>query len=178
MPREAREFLEAGEAPVVFTPGSAATSMQRYFIESVETARELGARAMLVTNFPAQLPGQLPKGVQAFGYLPFSEVLPRASLLVYHGGIGTLAQAIKAGVLQLVVPSGHDQFDNGWRIEQLRLGRSMAQKRFRATHAAKEIRALLDDGRLRQRAREFAARIDSAAALDRACELIESLASH
>jgi rhamnosyltransferase subunit B len=178
MPREAREFLEAGEAPVVFTPGSAATSMHRYFIESVETARELGARAMLVTNFSAQLPGQLPKGVQAFGYLPFSEVLPRASLLVYHGGIGTLAQAIKAGVPQLVVPSGHDQFDNGWRIEQLRLGRSIAQTRFRASHAAKEIRALLDDGRMKQRAREFAARIDSAAALDRACELIESLVSH
>jgi rhamnosyltransferase subunit B len=173
--REALEFLEAGEPPIVFTPGSAATSMHRYFFESVEAARELGARAMLVTNFPAQLPGQLPKGVQAFGYLPFSEVLPRASLLVYHGGIGTLAQALKAGVPHLVVPSGHDQFDNGWRIEQLGLGRSIAQTRFRASHAAKEIRALLDDGGMKQRAREFAARLDSAAALNRACELIEGL---
>ncbi len=177
LPRGALEFLEAGEAPIVFTPGSAATSMHRYFRESVETARKLGARAMLVTNFWAQLPRQLPKGVQAFGYLPFSEVLPRASLLVYHGGIGTLAQAVKAGVPHLVVPSGHDQFDNGWRIEQLRLGRSIAQTRFRASYAAKEIRALLDDFRVKQRAREFAARIDSADALNRACDLIESLAS-
>lgn len=174
--RGAQEFLDAGEAPIVFTPGSAATSMQRYFFESVETARELGARAMLITNFSAQLPRRLPKGVQAFGYLPFSEVLPRASLLVYHGGIGTLAQAVKAGVPHLVVPSGHDQFDNGWRIEQLRLGRSIAQTRFRASYAAKEIRALLDDGRVKQRAREFAPKIDSADALRRACELIESLA--
>ena len=68
---------------------------------------------MLITNFPAQLPATLPSGFKAFGYLPFSDVLPRAALLVYHGGIGTLAQAVKAGVPQLVVPSAHDQFDNG-----------------------------------------------------------------
>jgi rhamnosyltransferase subunit B len=175
VPQEALDFLEAGEAPIICTPGSAAASMQRYFLEAVETARKLGARAMLVTNFPAQLPRALPRGVRAFGYLPFSEVLPRASLLVYHGGIGTLAQAIKAGIPQLVVPSGHDQFDNGWRIEQLGLGRSIAQTRFRAARAADAIRAMRDEGRLKMRAREFAAKMNSAAALSRACELIEEL---
>jgi len=176
VPPEAAEFFDAGERPIVFTPGSAGSTMHRYFRESVDAARQLGIRAMLVTNFPQQLPRDLPPGVKAFNYLPFSEVLPRAALLVYHGGIGTLAQTIKAGIPHLVVPNGFDQFDSAWRIEQLGLGRSIPQTRYRARQAAEMIRTILGDGRLKQRAREYAARIESPAALTQACELIESLA--
>jgi rhamnosyltransferase subunit B len=172
---EADACLNAGEPTIIFTPGSAASSMRRYFLESVEAARILGVRAMLVTNFQEQLPRELPLGVNAFGYLPFSEVLPRAALLVYHGGIGTLAQTLKAGIPHLVVPNGHDQFDNGWRIEQLGLGRSIPQTRYRAGRAVQTIRAILGDTALKQRCREYAARIDSPTALSLACELIEGL---
>ena len=176
MATQAEEFLNAGAPPIIFTPGSAALSMHRYFLESAEAVGKLGVRAMLVTNFPEQLPREFPTGVQAFSYLPFSEVLPRAALLVYHGGIGTLAQTIKAGIPHLVVPNGHDQFDNAWRIEQLGLGRSIPQTRYRAGPAVEAIRAILADAAMKQRCREHAARIDSAAALTRACELIEGLA--
>ena len=79
--------------------------MHRYFEESVAAARALGVRAMLVTNFPEQVPADLPSHVKTFGYLPFSDLLPHAAMLVYHGGIGTLAQTIKAGIPHLVVPT-------------------------------------------------------------------------
>jgi UDP:flavonoid glycosyltransferase YjiC (YdhE family) len=121
------------------------------------------------------LPSQLPAGIQAFGYLPFSQVLPRAALLVYHGGIGTLAQTLKAGIGHLVVPNSHDQFDNGWRIERLGLGRSIPQTRYDAAPVAAAMRSLLDDAALRQRAARYAEQMDSAGALRRACELIEAL---
>jgi rhamnosyltransferase subunit B len=176
VPPEAEEFFNAGEPPIIFTPGSAASTMQRFFQESVEAARKLGVRAMLVTNFPEQLPRALPPGISAFGYLPFSMVLPRAALFVYHGGIGTLAQGIKAGVPHLVVPNGHDQFDNGWRIEQLGLGRSVPQTRYRCGRVVESMRAILADGALQQRCREYATRMDSPTALTSACELIEGLA--
>jgi len=175
MPQEARDFLESGEPPIIFTPGSAAATMRRFFSTSVQIARRLGVRAMLVTNFAEQLPRDLPQGVRAFGYVPFSEALPRAGLLVYHGGIGTLAQTIKAGIPHLVVPCAHDQFDNGWRIGQLGLGRSIPQTRYQAARAADAIRAILADGAMRVRAREYAAKVDSGSALTRACVLIEGL---
>ncbi len=174
---EAREFLDAGEPPIVFTPGSAASTMQHFFTDSVGAAKRLGARAMLVTNFPDQLPRELPRGVQAFGYLPFSEVLPRAALLVYHGGIGTLAQALKAGIPHLVVPRSHDQFDNGWRIEQRGLGRSVPQTRYSAALAATAIGAMLQDEAMAQVCRAHSLEMDSSSALARACELIEGLAA-
>jgi rhamnosyltransferase subunit B len=172
---EARDFLDAGEPPVIVTPGSAASTMHDYFVESIAALHGLGLRGMLITNFPGQLPATLPPGIKAFGYLPFSEVLPRAALLVYHGGIGTLAQAVKAGVPHLVVPSAHDQFDNGWRIGRLGLGRSLPRTRYRAVRASIEIRAILSDRAMERRSREWSARVDSAAALVRACDLIEGL---
>jgi UDP:flavonoid glycosyltransferase YjiC (YdhE family) len=175
LPGEARDFLDAGEPPVIVTPGSAAATMQDYFIESVTAIRGLGLRGMLITNFPEQLPATLPPGFKAFGYLPFSAVLPRAALLVYHGGIGTLAQAVKAGVPQLVVPSAHDQFDNGWRIARLGLGRSLPRTRYRARLAAAEIGAILSDRAVARRARGMSGRVHSGDALLQACELIEQL---
>jgi rhamnosyltransferase subunit B len=129
-----------------------------------------------VTNYPEQVPKNLPPSIGVFGYLPFSQVLPRAALLTYHGGVGTLAQGIKAGIPQLVVPHGYDQFDSGWRIEQLKLGRSIPQGRYRAARVVRAIESILGDGSSAQRCREFAARIDSADAVARACTLIEGLA--
>lgn len=169
-------FLDDGAAPVIFTPGSAASGMQRFFSQSVDAVRRLGSRALLVTNFPQQVPRMLPAGTRAFGYVPFSQLLPRGALLVHHGGVGTLAQGIKAGIPQLIVPSAHDQFDNGWRIAQLRLGRSLARTRYSAARAANEIRAILGDVLIKRRCQEYAAKIDSASALARACDLLEALA--
>src|ERR1700723_395798 len=159
---EAEEFLNAGAAPIIFTPGSAGSTMQRFFKESVKAAREMGLRAMLVTNYPEQVPKNLPPNIKVFGYLPFSLVLPRAALLVYHGGVGTLATGIKAGVPHLVVPHGYDQFDSGWRIEQLGLGRSIAHSRYRARRAVPIIESILSDGASVQRRADYASRIDSA----------------
>jgi UDP:flavonoid glycosyltransferase YjiC (YdhE family) len=149
--------------------------MQRFFKESVKAARQMGLRAMLVTNYPEQVSKSLPSNIKVFGYLPFSHVLPRAALLVYHGGVGTLAQGIKAGVPHLVVPHGYDQFDSGWRIEQLGLGRSIPQSRYWARRVVPTIERILSDGTSAQRRREFASRIDSEDAVTRACKLIEAL---
>jgi UDP:flavonoid glycosyltransferase YjiC (YdhE family) len=176
VPAEVTRFLDAGEPPVLVTPGSAASTMGRYFSESVAAVRRVGMRAMLVTNFPQQLPRELPAGVDAFGYVPFSAVLPRVALIVYHGGIGTLAQAIAAATPHLVVPSGHDQFDNAWRIERLGLGRCIPQAQFRAARAVAMIDAIRADTGMRQRAAAQAGLMDPTGAVARACELVEALA--
>ena len=78
--------------------------------------------------------------------------------------------------LSPVVPNGHDQFDNGFRIDRLGLGRSIPQTAYRARGVASAIRSMLDDAGLRARCRDYSRRIDSDVALTRACELIESLA--
>ena len=175
VPDDAEKFLNEGEPPVIFTPGSAAATRHAFFEESVVAARDLGIRAMMVTNFAEQLPADLPANVRAFGYLPFSEVLPRAALLVHHGGIGTTAQTFKAGIPHIVVPNGHDQFDNAWRVERLRLGVEIRATKYKARRVAEAINGLLSDNDLKRRCRDYASRIDSERSITAACELIEGI---
>jgi rhamnosyltransferase subunit B len=175
VPREVEDFLAAGPTPVVFTPGSAAATLTGFFRESVETCRLGGFRAMLVTNFAGQLPADLPSGIRAFPYLPFGQVLPSCAALVYPGGIGTLAQTIKAGIPHLAVPHGHDQPDNGARVERLGLGLRIYSEKYKARAVARMLGELLGSSAIQHRCREYATRIDSQAALQRACDLIEQL---
>jgi rhamnosyltransferase subunit B len=177
VPVEVQEFMASGPAPIVFTPGSAASTLHDFFRESVEACRIGGFRAMLVTNYPEQLPADLPPGVRAFPYLPFGQILSRCSSLVYAGGVGTCAQAIKAAVPQLVVPQAYDQPDNAARVERLGLGLRVYPEKYKAKSVASMLGELQSSGAVRERCREFSAKIDSEASLERACELIEQLGS-
>jgi rhamnosyltransferase subunit B len=172
---EAERFLAAGPPPVLFTPGSGAATLHDFFRESVEACRMAGLRAMLVTNYPDQLPAGLPEGVRAFPYLPFSRVLPRCSAMVYPGGIGTMAQTIHAGVPHLIVPHAHDQPDNAARVQRLGLGNFLYPEKYRAPAIAAALKELLSDAALAQRCNAFSTRIQSEAALTRACAFIENL---
>jgi rhamnosyltransferase subunit B len=173
---QAEAFLGDGTPPLLVTPGSAATDRTEFFRTTVAACQAAGVRAMLVTNHPAQLPARLPDGIRAFPYLPFSSILPRCAANVYHGGIGTLAQTVKAGILHLVVPNAHDQPDNGQRIERLGLGLALSPRRYTKARATRAIAELCGSQYMRERCRAFAPRIDSAASLARACALIEGLA--
>jgi len=172
---EAERFLQEGPPPLLVTPGSAATDRTPFFRQTVEACRRAGVRAMLVTNHPDQLPSGLPDGIRSFSYLPFSLILPHCAAIAYHGGIGTLAQTVKAGVPHLVVPNAHDQPDNGQRVDRLGLGYRVDRWRYRAPRAALIITELFQSPTIRQRCREFAPRIDSSASAERACALIERL---
>jgi rhamnosyltransferase subunit B len=176
LPAEAEEFLRAGPPPLLVTPGSAAMDRQRFFRTTVDACSDLGVRAMLVTNHPGQVPANLPDGIRVFSYLPFSRVLPRCSAIAYHGGIGTLSQAVNAGVPHLIVSNSFDQPDNGQRIERLGLGRTLYQGRYNRENAARAIGELMSSQEIRGRCREFAPRVDATGSLERACTLIEGLA--
>lgn len=116
------DFLAAGEPPIGITPGSAMAHGRHFFATALDTCSRLGRRAVVVTPYTEQLPSSLPSWAHPVGYAPFSRLLPRLGALVHHGGIGTSAQALAAGLAQLVVPFAHDQFDNAARLRRLGVG--------------------------------------------------------
>jgi rhamnosyltransferase subunit B len=122
---ELREFLDAGQAPILFTPGTGNMHARKFFEVAFDAVQELGARAIFLTKFKDHLPAALPRSILWQRQVPFNELLPRASIVVHHGGIGTLAEASKAGIPQVIVPSAYDQFDNALIVKDLGLGRSI-----------------------------------------------------
>src|SRR5262245_2622538 len=167
------KFLDAGEPPVVVTFGSAMRFAKPYFAAAAEALRALGRRGIFLTPYREQLPSELPAGVAPFDYVPLGQLLPRAACLVHHGGIGTAAQGLAAGVPQLVMPLAHDQPDNADRLRRLGVGRALPPRRFtNPKNVARELTAL-DVEEVRRACREVAARFRGADPLARACELIE-----
>ena len=173
VPPGLREFLDASEAPIVFTLGSAAVRDARdFFAQSVQAARMLRRRALLLMG-ENLLPESSPE-IAAFAYAPYSEVLPRAACVVHQGGVGTTAQTLRAGVPQLVVPFGFDQPDNGERVRRLGLGRTIARKDYTAARVARLLAPLLSDETVKQRAREVAGVLAAEDGLASACDAIEA----
>lgn len=140
---DVQDFLDAGEPPVVFTPGSANIFGKEFFQAAVEACQRLGRRGVLLTQFSEQIPQPLPSNVKHFGYIPFSQLLPKALALVHHGGIGTTAQALAAGIPQLVMPLAHDQFDNAARVKRLGVGDWIVPSRFRGPVVAAKVGGLI-----------------------------------
>ena len=169
-------FLDAGPAPVVFTLGSSAVMHPgTFYRESLEAAVKLGTRAVLLAGARdrAELPRNFPDSVFVADYAPYSEVLPRAALTVHQGGIGTTAQALRAGRPMLVVPWSHDQPDNADRLRRLGVARWINRREYGADCAARVIRELMEETSYTKRAAEIGERIQGEDGLRAACDEIE-----
>lgn len=175
LPSELQTFLEAGEPPIVFTLGSAAViAPGRFYQESIEATQRLNRRAVLLMG-KNTLPGTLPKNMIALRYLPYSRIFPHACVIVHQGGVGTTAQALRAGVPTLVMPYSHDQPDNAARVERLGTSRTISRKQYSASRVAKELGELLSDPGYVAKAADIGKVIRGEDGVSMACDAIEKL---
>jgi len=137
-------FLQSGEPPIVFTLGSTAVSHPGGFYQtSIEAARQLSARALLIgasadTRF-------LSPSILSVPYAPYSQVFPRASVIVHQGGSGTTAQSLRAGRPTLFVPWGWDQPDNAARVVRRGAALSLPKNRYSVARAVHALRRLMTE---------------------------------
>jgi len=172
LPPHVLEFLSQGPPPVVFLPGTAKVNAQAFYEAAVASCEERGWRALLIGP---DAPESDRPGVCTARYAPLGLLLPRVRAVVHHGGVGTCAQALRAGVPQVVLPSAFDQFDNAMRIERLGVGRSMPMKRVHAQALSAMLRAVMDSPAVQERCRHWAEQVQVSRARERACECVEAL---
>ena len=168
------EWIDSGDPPVVFVAGTANTQAARFFRAGADACRHLGRRGLLLTRFAHQVPRTLPTGVRHAAYAPFGWLLPRAAAIVHHGGIGTAAQALRAGCPQLVSPMTFDQPDNAARLERLGVARTLSPAAFSGPRVADALDALLGPADVARACHDAARRFDGIDPVTRTCELIET----
>jgi rhamnosyltransferase subunit B len=171
-------FLASGEAPIVFTPGTGNRQGGHYFRCALEALEQLGRkRAIFLTPHAEQIPSDLPDHVLWQAYLPLRKLLPQVAALVHHGGIGTTAEALRAGTPQLVVPLAHDQFDNAARVKALGAGLVLPASRLSAQRLARSLRRLLAAPLLPAHCLAAASMFDCEPNMDELCESLSALAA-
>ena len=172
--KDLESFLASGPAPIIFTLGSTAVHIGRNFYQAAsDAARLLGRRAILLLGNNPRPP--VSPGVLALDYVPLASLLPHGAAVVHHGGIGSCAEALRAGRLSLIVPFGYDQPDNAERMRRLGVARILPRHRVSAQTIAAGLKALLADPNATRRARELAAGMRPETDLRHSLEAIENL---
>lgn len=174
--RDLESFLDGGQPPVLFTLGSSAVMHPgSFFQESFEAARGMKIRAVLLTGALSNelFPKPWPENICIAGYAPYSLLMPRCAATVHQAGIGTVAQALRAGRPMISVPWSHDQPDNAERLQRLGVSRIVKRSRYTAARVARNLEALLGNARYSQNAARFGAAIRNENAVKTACDAIE-----
>lgn len=129
-------FLSDGPPPAVFTLGSYVPDLgQNFYHDSLEAARRLGLRSVLLTGPDWTGPREGADFIVC-DYVPHSKLFPRARLIVHHGGIGTTAQALHSGRPQCIVPFAFDQPSNGFCLADKGVALTMPLASYRVDQAA------------------------------------------
>ena len=170
---ELKQFLDVGEPPIVFTLGSAAVmDAGNFYQESIQAVKQLNRRAVLLIG-KNPVPENLSEDIIAVDYAPYSQVFPSAAAIVHQGGIGTTAQALRAGRPTLIMPYSHDQPDNAARVEKLGTSRTVPRKQYSAKRVALELNNLLENPEYTSKAMEIGKIIQAEDGVGIACDAIE-----
>jgi rhamnosyltransferase subunit B len=161
MDRALLEFLEKGEAPVVFTLGSAAVRIAPWLVEAAAAASQGAFRAVILAGPAAAeiTKRHVSLDTMIVASAPYFELFPRSRVIFHSGGVGTTAQALRSGRPQVIVPFAFDQFDNAERVVRLGCGVELSRRKAKKPAQIRKAiaRALALAGHASQMKEKFAA---------------------
>ncbi len=168
-------FLRAGPPPVFVSFGSMTTrDPARVLAQVVGALRRAGRRGLLATAAGALPPRRLAPDVLITEGFSHARALPGAAAAVHHGGAGTAAASLTAGVPTVVVPFFADQFFWGRRVAALGVGPApLPMAELDAARLAGRLRAVLASPSMRERAADLGARLRAEDGVAAAVRLID-----
>jgi UDP:flavonoid glycosyltransferase YjiC (YdhE family) len=175
------DFLGRGPAPVFVgfgsMPGLDPARRTRDVLRALEISGQRGVLMSAGAGALARVGA--PSNAIFVDDIPYSWLFPRMAAVVHHGGAGTTAAALRAGVPSIIMPVDFDQFGWAQRVEDLGVGlRGDKLEKLTAENLAKLISVAVGDESMRARATALGERIRSEDGISKAVEIIESHAEH
>jgi len=169
------DFLAAGPPPVYVGFGSLMPAhTERTTALVLEALRRSGQRGLLAQGWGALQQSELPDDVLMLQAAPHDWLFPRMRAVVHHGGAGTTAAGLRAGVPSVVVPFGADQPFWGRTVHQLGVGpRPIPYKSLTVQRLAEAIHIATSDQALRQRAAALGKQLRSEDGVTQAVKIVE-----
>ncbi len=175
IPAEARIAL--------ITLGTTFTGDLGFFSWAAQAAARVGLVPLVVVGWnpiapeeKARLIAALPKNTRLLNFVPFEHVLPRTSLMIHHGGMGTTHAALIHGIPQIVVPHAADQRGQARRVAQALVGLNLSAHDVKHGMLYEGVKALANDDKVRQTARDLAAELAALGGAERAAAALEGIA--
>ncbi|AKL68951.1 glycosyltransferase [Streptomyces goshikiensis] len=174
-PAELEAFLEDGEPPVALTFGSTWSlhRQEEALQAALDAVRGVGRRLVMVDGPD----GDLPDDVLRLHQVDYATLFPRMAAVIHHGGAGTTAEVVRAGVPQVIVPVFADH--PFWAARLSRAGvaaRPVPFTRFSREALAQSVRQAVTDPAMAARARRLGELVSKERGVDTACDILEKWA--
>jgi sterol 3beta-glucosyltransferase len=176
-PPDLMNFLEAGSPPIYIGFGSMGNRNPEETAELVLQALEkTGQRAILLAGWSGMQKEKMPDNAFLIKSVPHAWLFPRVAAVVHHGGAGTTAAGLRAGVPTIIIPFFGDQGFWGQRVADLGVGTApIPRKQLTAERLAQAIQTAVGDRVMRQRAADLGAKIRSEDGVANAVAIIQKL---
>ena len=172
---ELESFLDKGEPPVYVGFGSMSGRNPEYFAKVVlEALAKSGRRGVIATGWGGMNVMRVPESVFVLDSAPHDWLFPRTSAVVHHGGAGTTAEGLRAGVPAVIVPFTVDQPFWGNRVKALGAGTEpIPVKGLTTIKLAEAIQRATHDPKMRQRAESIGGLVRSEDGVGNAVEIVK-----
>ena len=176
-PKALTEFLDSGPAPVYIGFGSMSNRRPEETTGLVlQALKRSQQRAILSSGWGGLQRTQLPDTVFMVDAVPHAWLFSRLAAVVHHGGAGTTAAGLRAGVPSIIVPFFGDQPFWGWRIAELGVGPApIPRKKLTVERLAGAIQTAVTDEEMRQRADRLGSQIRSEDGIAGAVRIIQRI---
>ncbi|WP_328891814.1 macrolide family glycosyltransferase [Streptomyces sp. NBC_00316] len=164
-----------GRPVLVVSLGTTVNNRPDFFRHCVEAFADLPWHTVLALGkrvAPEEL-GPLPPHVEAHPWVPLTEVLPHTSVLLCQSGMGSIQEALRAGVPMVVVPHHPEQHVNARRLTELGLARVVQREDASVEALRSAVLEVAGDTALHERVRQMRRHVRSAGGAARAADAIE-----
>jgi UDP:flavonoid glycosyltransferase YjiC (YdhE family) len=151
--------LPPGEGPLVLVASSTAQDPESRLVRwALEALADEPVRVLAATNrSPSEGEFDAPANAVVVDWVSYSQVMPQASLVICHGGHGTVARALGAGAPLLVCPPIGDMTENAIRVAWSGTGLALPWRLCRPGPLQWAARRVLGGGDFSNRAADLAA---------------------
>ena len=173
-------FLQAGSAPIYIGFGSMNPYHPTETIAIVEAAlTQIGQRGILLVDKDVSLSQKHSDILYLTNNVAHDWLFPQMQAIVHHGGAGTTAASLQAGVPTVIVPSISDQWFWGYQVARIGVGpRPISRKNLTTQNLVDRLNTALKNQGMRQKAREMGARIKSENGVEQGVKLMNMLGAH
>jgi len=174
------EFLQAGPPPVYVGFGSMSSRKPEETADLILQALACTKqRAIMLSGWGGLHKADLPDTIFMVESIPFSWLFPRVAAIVHHGGAGTTAAGLRAGVPSVVIPFFGDQPFWGQRIAELGVGpEPIPRRKLTVERLAQAIQKAVTDQAMRQRAANLGAKIRAEHGIAHAVAVVQHIEKH
>ena len=164
-----------GSTPLVLVSLSTTVQGQADLLQRcVDAVAQMPVHAIVTTGSIDPASVDAGANTQVVRYAPHAEILPSASLVITHAGLGTTMAALGRGVPLLCTPMGRDQFFNAEQVEALGAGR-MLMADSSSDDIARAAADILEDDRFKAGAKQMAVAIGGYGGATEAATALEAL---